>query len=148
MIGQDLTTTLNPIDVTTATIDGVVYDLSGSGSGDIDVPGLAGWDEVPDHWEVGSHEIDPKVWHEQHGNTMTTVDGWPRVVPGSTTGVPLEGHDTLEGAAANDWKDYPDRMWTIANSFQQTHTLPTMATSTPGNGFDTADLSFLPESER
>lgn len=146
VVGQDLTTTLNPTSVSTVTIDGVTYDLSGSGNGDVDLADLAGWDDVPDHWEVDSKIIDPAMWHEEHGASVVPGVG-PRGrvvrVPGSTTGVPLPGNHDLPGAAVVDWKDYEDRMWTITNSFQQTHTLPGMA-GVPGHGFDEADLSFIP----
>ncbi len=148
VIGQDLTTTLNPTLVTTVTIGGVTYDLSGSGNGDVDLAGLAGWDDVPDVWDLDSKVIDPAVWHREHGSSAapTGPRGRFETVPGSTTGVPLPGNDDLPGAAASDWKDYPDRMWTIVNSFQQTHTLPGMA-GTPGNGFSDADISFIPEAD-
>jgi len=147
VIGQDLTTTLNPTGVTTVDIGGVTYDLTGSGDGDIDLEGLAGWAEVPDHWEVDAHEIDPAQWHDEHGQVPAGPGDDPKLetVPGSSTGVPLPGNDDLPGAAVTDWKDYEDRMWTITNSFQQTHTLPSMNETLPGLGFDEADLSFLPE---
>jgi len=119
----------------------------GSGNGDTDLTALARWDAVPEHWEVGSKEIDPAAWHDEHGQVPAGPGDDPKLetVPGSTTGVPLPGNDNLPGAAVDNWTDYPDRMWTIINSFQQTHALPPMSTTLPGHGFDEADLSFLPE---
>lgn len=144
VIGQDLTTTLNPTLATTANIGGLTYDLSGSGDGDVDLAPLAGWDDVPDHWELNSMIIDPAEWYDEFGSFETggTWGFGGEQTSGSTNGVPLQGYDNLPGAAVDDWKEYPDRMWTITNSFQQTHTLGSME-GTP-DALDEADLSFLP----
>ena len=145
--GYDLTTALNPTLITVVEVDGVHYGLGGDGSGDVDLEELRGWDDVPEHWEFSSQEIDPALWHEHHGDAPAGPGDDPKLetVPGSTTGIPLPGRDDLPGVAVDDWKNYDDRMWAIINSFQQTHTLPALVTTLPGHGFDEADLGFLPE---
>lgn len=146
--GQDLTTTLNPTNVDAVSIGGLTYDLSGGGARDVDLVDLQGWDDPPDDWDLDAQVIDPADWHDEHGSFRESTPGQRRrspEIPDSSTGVPLPGNDGLPGAAVDDWKDYGDRMWTITNGFHQTHTLPSVADTLPGNGFDEADLSFLPE---
>jgi EF hand len=107
----DLASDLSPAGVTSVEVGGKTVTLDGSS---LNLANLAGWETVKGSGNK-NFEIDPKVWAEngvKDSKTFATKGG-PVTVGSDKPTRPLGN------TAATDWTDYEQRMWFIANLFQQ-----------------------------
>jgi hypothetical protein len=87
-------------------------------SGDVVLDPLPGWEEPPDGSDMNRFPTDVAEWEQDAGFTAADRADVAEMYPWASP--PPANYDT----GATNWADAPDRMWSIVNLFQQTHTDP------------------------
>lgn len=118
VLGDDLTTTLNPDGRRGVDVGGSYVAFDGR-SGDVTLDDISGWSNPPDGSSIDAFPTDTAEWEAEGGKDPADVrqrSRNPNVVPEVPT--------VTYGTGADNWGAPNERQWYISNLFQQMHADP------------------------
>jgi len=151
IVDTPLTALLDPDRRRVVNVDDAQVHLRG-GDAEFSLPDLGGWNNPPPEHHRDAFPTSARTWYDAGTNNVIILPaGEPPVF--ITEGRSTPGTNNLAGTGAVDWGDPDDRMWYIANLFQQSHTEPKLWDLQYQLGLDrthdgTAAFGYLPATVR